>query len=186
MILNGELELDPPRKESKRARYERLASELDAKQERETKAAEFANDPRRLKAIAIGEQMLEAMLFTPEATARDVQRAKNTLEQCRSGCLTVAKQMLTEARAAAEQQQLGKVKAVNDQLAQLEQQKAELLGEEFEPEAQPEPAQPYFTPERLAEMARSESGQMFREAAAAQRATEQRAEENRKLLNGNL
>jgi hypothetical protein len=162
----------PKKKEDRAALYRRAAKEWDQKVQDQQAAEEFANCPRRAKAVAIAEAALETSLFDPAASFSEVNQARMTLEQCRRGCLDVAKQMLDEGRIVREQRHDAKTAELDRAIFELRQQRMAHVGEAFEPAAPAAPSQPFFSQERLDELAREDMDRMTREGIAEQQRRE--------------
>jgi hypothetical protein len=165
----------PRKRETRKQLYERAAKEYDAKLAAEAAAEEFASDPRRAKAVAIAEQALELVQFDPAASFAEVERAKQTLAQAKSGCLDVAKQMLDEGRAVREQRHDARTAELDKQIATLRAERVGHVGEEFEP-AEPVKRHVYYPPEYVGDVPPEERERSNREYAAWQ--AEQRQEQS--------
>lgn len=130
---------------ARREIYAKAEREWDERKESAEAKAAFDNDPRRLKAVAHAEEMLERARFS-DVPMSVVVRAEQALRQAKEGDLSAYREMSRTIAAAFQSHHDAKVREVDTQLDRLRQARAELADEfEPEPEPEPEPTKPWET-----------------------------------------
>jgi hypothetical protein len=131
----------PNRKETKDEMYQRKSAEWEAARAQERQAAEFANDPKRVKAVQHANQELVGMKFDPDVTQAELDAAETRLQIALTGDLNEYRRLDTEYREARKLK-ISEAQAVVDaQIAALRQRRQEIESKTFDPPPAPAPIQ---------------------------------------------
>lgn len=144
-----------------------MADDHDAKQVAEAERVAFESEPRRQKAIANAEAILEKVLFDASQPMSAVIKAKQRLRQAREGDLATYKTLAHEFIARQDDAKAARLEELDQQLAELRQQRVELGGDKFEDEPPQTEPNVYYPPSYDLDRVR-EFGQEYRDAARKQ------------------
>lgn len=140
----GEPPKRPGAKETRAEFWERSRKEYEQRQKAEAAEARFRDDPRRVRAVAHAEEMLERVLFDPTQPQSAVERAKQRVRQAREGALDVYREMDRQFQAEQKERRAARVAEANAKIAEV---LAEVdAGFEPDPEPDPQPVEPWRQP----------------------------------------
>lgn len=128
---------EPNRKETKAELYQRKAAEWELKKAEERQAAEFANDPKRVKAVQHANQELVGMKFDPDITQEELEAAQQRLQIAISGDLNEYRRLDSEWREVRKLKIAEAQAVVDAQIQSLRQRRFEIETKSFDPPPPP-------------------------------------------------